>query len=242
MLRALILALLLANLGYFAWTQGWLGAWVSASPLGDRDPQRLDRQVAPETVVVLPPGTSTRAAPASVACIEAGPFDGNQIEAAEAALATLLPAGNWTRVVNTVPGTWIVYMGKYLDAETFQRKQAELRRIRVNFETVQQPPELASGLLLGRYDAEAAAEAALDQFNRRGVRTARVVPLVAPRSAWQLRIEGAEASLVSQVLALRNEALGRGFAACAKAAAVNGTAASAPGAPVAPASPAGASR
>ena len=218
MLRLLILALLLANLGFFAWTQGWLGAWVSTSPLGDRDPSRLERQVAPESIVILPPGAvASRAAAVSVACIEAGPFDSNQIEAAELALGSLLPAGNWSRVVSTVPGSWIVYMGKYLDAETFQRKQAELRRIRVNFEAVQQPPELAQGLLLGRYDAEASADAALEQFNARGVRTARVVQLVAPRSAYQLRIEGAEASLVSQVLALKNDALGRGFTACAKA-------------------------
>lgn len=228
MLKLLIVALLLANLGFHAWTQGWLGAWVSASPLGDRDPARLERQVAPDTVVVLPPGTAPRTttpAPASLACIEAGPFDGNQIEAAEAALGSLLPAGNWTRVGTTTPGVWIVYMGRYLDAETYQRKQTELRRIRVNFETVQQPAELASGLLLGRYDSEANAESALEQFNVRGVRTARVVNLVAPRSAWQLRIDGAEASLVSQVLSLRNDALGRGFAACAKAAEASAAAA-----------------
>ena len=216
MLRLLIAALLIANLGYFAWTQGWLGAWVGVSPLGDRDPARLERQVEPERVVVLPPGTPVRAAPQTVACIEAGPFDGNQVEAAEAALVTLLPAGNWSRVVSTAPGSWIVYMGRYLDTETYLRKQSELRRLRVSFETVQQPAELAQGLLLGRYETEASAESALDQFNTRGVRTARVVQLVAPRSAYQLRIEGAEASLVTQVLALKAEALGRGFTACAK--------------------------
>lgn len=222
MLRLLIVALLLANLGYYAWTQGWLSPWVGVSPLGDRDPARLERQVEPERVVVLPPGAASRPAPQTVACIEAGPFDGNQVEAAEAALVSLVPAGNWSRVVSTIPGTWIVYMGRYLDTETYQRKQAELRRIRVNFETVQQPPELAQGLLLGRYDSETSAEAALEQFNTRGVRTARVVPLVAPKSAYQLRIEGAEASLVNQVLALKVDALGRGFTACAKPGSASG--------------------
>lgn len=217
MLRPLIVALLIANLGYFAWTQGWLPSWVGASPLGDRDPQRLERQVNPEAVRILPPLPASRTAQSAAqapACIEAGPFDGTQVEAAEAALTLLVPAGNWSRVTTEAPGTWAVYMGRYLDADTLQRKQVELRRLRVEFESVQQPPELAGGLLLGRYPSPATAESALAQFAQRGVRTARVVPLQSPRTLYTLRIEGADPTLVAQVLALRSEALGRGFAPC----------------------------
>jgi hypothetical protein len=219
MLRLLISLLLLANLGYWAWTHGWMGTWVATSPLGDRDPARLARQVDPQTVIVLPAGAASRPAVAARAalpsCIEAGPFDGLQVEAAEAALFSQVPAGNWTRVRNTEPGVWIVYMGRYLDNDSLQRKQAELRRLRVNFETLQQPPELAPGLLLSRYPSRNAAEAGLDQLNTRGVRTARVVELTPPKSNYLLRIEGAEASLIEQMLGFRNAALGAGFAACA---------------------------
>lgn len=220
MLRTLIVGLLIANLAYFAWTQGWLSPWIGASPTGERDPERLERQVNPQAVQILSPAAASRLnSVAAPACVEAGPFDGTQVEAAEAALTTLLPAGNWTRVVRTVPGTWIVYMGKYLDTDTYQRKQAELRRLRVGFEALPAAnAELAPGLLLGRYETQAAAESALDQFANRGVRTARVVPLVQPRSAWLLRIEGADPSVVAQAVALRNDALGRGFAACGRVA------------------------
>lgn len=103
MLRLLITLLLLANLGYWAWTQGWMGTWVATSPHGDRDPARLDRQVDPQAIVVLPAGAASRPAAAVRAlpsCIEAGPYDGLQVEAAEAALFSQVPAGNWTRVRN----------------------------------------------------------------------------------------------------------------------------------------------
>ncbi len=237
MLRILIAVLLLLNLGYFAWTQGWLGTWVAAAPYGDRDPSRLSRQVEPQAVVVLPAGAATRnaagsssGAPSGTAasgaaasatsalptCIEAGPFDGNQVEAAEAALFSQVPAGNWSRVRSTEPGVWMVYMGRYLDNDTLQRKQAELRRLKLNFETLQTPADLSPGLVLARYASKDSAETGLEQFNSRGVRTARVVELAAPKSAYLLRIEGADASLVEQMLAFRNGSVGRGFAACAK--------------------------
>ena len=222
MVRLVVALLVVANLGYFAWTQGWLAGWVSASPLGDRDPVRLAQQVNPTAVVVLTPQAASAlvaAAPdPTLACLEAGPFDESQIEAAEAALVALVPAGHWSRVPSTVPGSWVVYMGKYLDDETFQRKQSELRRLRVNFERATAPPDLVPGLVLGRYEAADLAEQALADLAPRGVRTARVVQLVAPRSTLVLRVEGAEPALARQVLGLKNDALGKGFAPCGKAA------------------------
>lgn len=221
MVRLVVALLLVANLGYYGWTQGWLAGWVSASPLGDRDPGRLALQVNPTAVVVLTPQAASAlksaAAPEpALACLEAGPFDDTQIEAAEAALAALVPAGHWARVPSTVPGTWIVYMGKFLDEETFQRKQGELRRLRVPFERVTGPPALVPGLALGRFESEAAATQALAELAPRGVRTARTVQLAAPRATHLLRVEGAEPVLARQVLGLRDEALGKGFARCAR--------------------------
>ena len=54
MLRWLIALLVMANAGYFAWTQGYL------APLGlalheerEREPQRLQAQIKPETIRLL---------------------------------------------------------------------------------------------------------------------------------------------------------------------------------------------
>lgn len=50
MLRAFVLLLVAANLGLWAWRGGWLDDVVGVPAYGDRDPQRLARQVRPELV------------------------------------------------------------------------------------------------------------------------------------------------------------------------------------------------
>lgn len=53
MLRALVIALFLANLAWWAWYTPLLGLNTGDSP--EREPQRLARQVNPEQIKVLPP-------------------------------------------------------------------------------------------------------------------------------------------------------------------------------------------
>lgn len=54
MLRALVVVLILANLGFFAWREGWLGGPWSHAHAG-REPERIKAQVHPERLVVEPP-------------------------------------------------------------------------------------------------------------------------------------------------------------------------------------------
>lgn len=53
MLRLLVLVLLLANVGYYAWTQGHLTGIVSVPP-HQGEPERLQRQVRPEAIQLAP--------------------------------------------------------------------------------------------------------------------------------------------------------------------------------------------
>ena len=221
MLRLVLLALIVANLGFYSWTQGWLDSVVGARATGDREPERLARQVRPETVVILPPeaaaSASTSAAPA---CLEAGPFSATELAAANAALKQALPnaaEGSWVEVRTDTPGAWIVYMGKFVDTEGLTKKEQELKRLRLDFEVVRAPPALDRGLSLGRFDVRAAADAALERFTLQGVRTARVVELTAPGTATMLRAARADEALVAQLLALKAGGLGKGFVACTKA-------------------------
>lgn len=62
MLRTLVLLLLLVNLLWFSWAQGWLRPWGLA-PAATSEPQRLSRQVQPDAIQVL------REAPAPAAPI-----------------------------------------------------------------------------------------------------------------------------------------------------------------------------
>ncbi|WP_119155918.1 hypothetical protein [Caldimonas tepidiphila] len=71
MLRWLLAVLLAANLGFLAWSQGWLGALLPG-PDDQREPERLERQVQPELIRlgkaqlrVVEPGRSATPAPAA---------------------------------------------------------------------------------------------------------------------------------------------------------------------------------
>lgn len=54
MLRAIVVVLLAANVAFWAWSQGWLDAVVGVPARGDREPERLEQQVAPDLVRVRP--------------------------------------------------------------------------------------------------------------------------------------------------------------------------------------------
>ena len=219
MLKAVVIALVLANAAFFAWTQGWLDNVVGVRSIGDREPERLLRQIRPETIRIIPTPTVVAAPPP--ACLEAGPFAPAEIAAAEAALRTALPtatAGTWVSLKTELPGAWIVYMGKYPNRELLVRKQEELARRTVTSEEVNSPAALDPVLSLGRFEERADADRALTEFTRQGIRTAKVVELTAPASSFRLRVERADAALAAQLAEVKADSLfGKPFAACAKA-------------------------
>ena len=238
MLRAVVVALLVANLGFWAWRAGAFEA-LGLGPSSERDPARLAQQVQPEAVRVVPaamaaatlrvasaPLGSAAAASAAVAaaqapqCLEAGPFAPAALDAAEQALAAAgLPAGSWRRSSLDAAPQYAVVLGPFNSGEGLQTKREEIGRLKLPIEAVELPGK-ASGdapqaaLALGRYDSRSAAEAGLDGFSKRGVRTARVATLRTASSQMRLRIDNASPALTEQLRALSAAALGGGFAPC----------------------------
>lgn len=88
MLRTLVVVLMLANLAFYGWTQGWLTGVLGLSPEGDREPQRLSAQIEPGALQVLQTGDTARPAPEpAVAAVSAPtglPAASAQIPAPEA--------------------------------------------------------------------------------------------------------------------------------------------------------------
>ena len=214
MLRAVVLALLVANLAFFCWTQGWLDTVVGARAGGDREPERLARQVRPESVRILPPSAASEPVAEAAACIEAGPFTDATIAAARAAVQAAAPTSGWADVKTEQPCSWAVYMGKYTDRESLAKKEDELKRRKVDYEEVTDTPALQPGLSLGRFSDKGAADKALAAFTQKGIRTAKVVELAPPKTTHMLRIDKADAALAARLGALGSEALGKGFATC----------------------------
>lgn len=217
MLRTLAAALLLANLLFFAWSRGWLAPALPPPHQGEHEPERLAAQVKPQSVTVFTPQAASAAlAAASTACLEAGPFNDTEVQAAEAALESAsVPARAWVRQDTGAAPSWLVYMGKFPDSAAMRAKEDELKRIKVSFEELRAPADLTPGLLLSRHETREAAEAALAQITQRGVRTAKVAPLPAPAQHW-LRAARADAELQGRLKALRAPAIAAEFGPCAR--------------------------
>lgn len=223
MLRLTVLLLLLANGLYFAWSHNLLQDYGLA-PVQQTEPQRLSQQLHPERIRLLNAdelkrlelqGAQAGASARTTECLQAGLFDDAQVATLRASLGAL-PPDSWQFESGVEPARWIVYMGKYSDTEVMNKKLGELRGLNIRFEPLGNPA-LAPGLSLGVFASQAAAQEALDQFARRGVRTARVVqerPEV--RGQW-LRFPQADAALRQRLDGAKVSLLaGRALRACTK--------------------------
>lgn len=216
MLRLVVLLLLLANAAYFAWSQHLLAPWGIA-PAQQSEPQRLAQQIKPQSVRILSAEEVRRldaAAPAArtAECLQAGPLD----EAQSATLRQALepwPAGSWSLEPVVEPPRWIVYMGKYANAEGVARKKAELRQLGVSFEALADAA-LEPGLSLGGYASEADANRQLQALAERGIRTAKVVQERAEVRGQVLKLAALDDSLRARLDELKAGLGGKSLRAC----------------------------
>ncbi|MDP3228063.1 MAG: SPOR domain-containing protein [Acidovorax sp.] len=233
MLRLAVIVLLLANAGYFAWSQGHLRQW-GYGPQEQAEPQRMNQQIRPETLQILrvnpskvsaapastpssPAATTTTAdastpAPAEAAeCLQAGVFDERQADALRSAAAGL-PQGSWVMEPTPVPGRWMVYMGRFEDMDTLDKKRAELRARNVPFDRAGGTWEY--GLSLGRFASDEAAKRELQNLSNKGVRTARVVQERPEAPGFTLRLPAVTDALRPQLDALRSAMAGKTLRTC----------------------------
>ena len=222
MLRGLIGVLLAANLLVLAWTAGAFDGVISTPSLrsgGDREPERLQRQVRPETIRILPADAANVAAAPAVApvCLEAGPFPNEQaLAAAQAAVGTVVPAADLEVVRQEQPPSWLVFMGRFATPAAQLRREDELNRRGVVYEETVEPDPLAPGLVLGRFASREAADQALVQLVGKGVRPLRVVVPTGPVVATLVRVARADAAMAGRLSALGGETAlaGKAFRAC----------------------------
>jgi len=231
MLRALVLLFLMLNAALYYWLQSDPQALQS-----DREPQRLNRQVSPDAVQVLPDlpasaargaasaasaasptasgadlaaataiAASTPVATASAAtlahkttdtdvdCSETPPLDDAQFKSLKAALAKAgVPSDAIAERRQPTGGTWIVYLGRFADSQTWQQKADELKKLDVKFDRVNTPTTLAPGLSLGQFASPADAGRKLDELTKQGVHGARVVVLTAPVIQRHLQVRATD--------------------------------------------------
>lgn len=218
MLRLIVLILLLANGAYFAWSQGLLAS-IGFAPKQHSEPQRMQAQIKPEAIRLLSPTEAKRvealaAAPAPKApeCLQTPLLTDSQANAAQAVLAAW-PSGSWSLNPSSEPSRWIVYMGKYPNAEAVAKKKSELRELGLPFEPLRNAA-LEPGISLGVYDNQSAASVALANLSKRGVRTAKVLLETPERSGQILKLPAVDEALRAQLEVLKPALGGSSLALC----------------------------
>lgn len=216
-----MLALVLANAGYYVWSEGLLAAYGLA-PARQAEPERLALQIRPEAMRLLaeapappainpappavpvpvpPPQRATEAAQSP--CMRTGPFNEKQVVALERRLRTAaLPSGSWVFENTPGAGRWVVYLGRYVSQEALGRRRARLEQQGVAFETPVSPV-LRPGLVLATFGSKAEAENALAQMTEPGLRSAKVVVERPELTSQWLKFPAADAQLQARLESLK---------------------------------------
>lgn len=226
MLRRLVLLLVLANAGYWAWSQGLLAPYGLA-PSVQTEPQRMATQIRPEAIRLLTAdearqlengdSASRASAPSAEAfaaqCLQAGLFNEQQTASLRASLESTLPAGSWQLESSIEPARWIVYMGKYSGEDALAKKRGELRQLGVTFRPVSNEA-LAPGLALASFPTQADAGKELARIAAKGVRTAKVVQERAEARGQILKLTAVDAALRARLAAITPQLLGKTLTPC----------------------------
>lgn len=208
MLRLLVLILLLANGLYFAWGNGFLLSY-GFGPAQQNEPQRMAQQIKPDSVRLISPKEfkqieeQVKADLLPKECLQAGPFDEAEAPKLRQALGDTLPDDAWSLEELRVAARWIVYLGKYADAEALAKKRSEIAAMNIKIESLDNPA-LEPGLSLGGFDTKADASAALARLTARGLHTARVVQERTESLAYRLKLPAVGAALKPKLSELRS--------------------------------------
>ena len=244
MLRLLVLLLLLANAGYFAWSHGTLAPYGFA-PAAQSEPQRLAQQVRPEALRILTPLEARQLES------QTGPASGSQpvptlapepAAASSAATSTLtalaaaqcLQAGLFndvqtaalrTLLQSSLPtGSWAfessVEPARWI---IYMGKYASADLLAKKRNELRQRnvsfqslnnPALEPGLSLGNFSAQLDAQTELERIARLGVKTARVIQAQPEVRGQKLKLAAVTADLRAQLEALKPQLLGRTLQTC----------------------------
>ena len=223
MLRLLVLLLVLANAGYYAFSQGLLAAFGLA-PATQNEPQRMAQQIKPEALRILNQQGTTQperaTLPAQIVanasateCLQVGMFNEEQTLVLRDRLVSTLPQGSWVIESALVPARWLVYMGKYNSNESLVKKTSQLRGLGVSFEALNNA-SLEPGLSLGNFETQPEAEAELARIAKKGIKTAKVLQERAEQRGQRLKLPAVDTALRSQLDAIKPQLAGKAFQAC----------------------------
>lgn len=223
-MRALFLALLLANVVFFAWAR-----YVSPPEAG-ADPAPLSRQIDPEKLKVVVPGEAAPRAPASAPvsarpavaavasakCIEWGSFTLTDAPRAEKVLEPLALGTRLAQRRTEEQAGWWVFIPPQANGRAGAiRKAAELKALGIDeYFVVQEDGPHRWAVSLGVFRTEEAARARLDALRTQGVRSAQVGERETTVPKVWLQVKGVDAPLEAKLRDVAREIEGSDLKPC----------------------------
>lgn len=172
-MRIAFFLLVLANLVFFVWAQGYFGGEDAG-----REPQRLADQLNPGKMTVT---VREKAQPVAQACRLVGGLAAGDAEALHKALG----AGVALRPVEEK--SWWVSINTLPNKAAADKKAAELKLLGITDFHVLQAEGGTFAVSLGVLDSEAAAAEFLQALGRKGVKSARVEAKAKAPARFELR-------------------------------------------------------
>jgi hypothetical protein len=227
-MRALFILLIAANVLFWGAKQGWFGAVLPQNA----EPQRLQAQIAPNSVKVLsenelaaaktqqnykalPTASPAPAGPQTgLACLEWGAFATADAQKAAALLAPLNLGAKLTRVSREETATHMVLIGPYVERPEAERKAAEVRRLGVADVAVIENVQ-GRFVSLGVFSNAQGAQARLNEVRGKGVTSARVSERNTAVAREYFQVRDVDPTLESKLRGLSPQLNGAPWGTCA---------------------------
>lgn len=182
-MKAVFFLLLLANLGFLAWSYFGAGPTMSESQLVEQqfNPEAIRLLSAEQVAALAAQRPKPPPRPAVAACLELGAFNPADVARVQQALDPLALGPRLSqRRAEEIASYW-VFMPPQRDRQAANQKAAELRKLGVeDFFVVQEDPKHRLAISLGVFKTSEAAQARLAELRAKGVRTAKVGPRETP--------------------------------------------------------------
>jgi hypothetical protein len=166
-MRLFFFLLVFANLIFFAWTQGYLGASDDS-----HEPQRLAQQLHAEKLRIVPDLQAPAAKQNDLACRV---IDGLNVVDAEALKAAVEATGGEAKILPLAePALYLVVIADLPNKAAAEKKAAELTRLGVEGLNAVALEGGRHEIILGNFRAEQAAREFLQGLAKRGIKSARM--------------------------------------------------------------------
>lgn len=215
-LRTLFFLLILANLLFFAWEQGYFGTVEEG-----REPQRLSAQISPEKLHAseTPPQASAPPPPVNACRLVSGlnVAEAQHVRAQVQGDEKLADLEIVVKPQEASSGFW-VFIPPLQNKAAADKKMAELRKLGITdlyLMSEESPDKLA--ISLGMFSSEQAATEFLHGLAKRGVRQAKIQPRSKPAEKSQVEVRGPQELLLARLPELLAKSINASVGECPNA-------------------------